>query len=225
LRLSGLAALRGGFMRQRQGGIPSRDELVARALRLVTASVAFGALSGTVSVISGLRAGSLGVLAVGLGVLADVTGSAVLIWRFRAERRRPGSPHAGEARAAMIVAAALAVVAVVLAAESAAALASGSHPGSSAVTLASAAVSLAVLAPLAVAKRRTGRRMGSRALMGDGALSGIGAGTSLLALAALVLYDALGWWWADRVAALAVAVIAAAEAWHTMPRPGARPPS
>lgn len=84
--------------------------------------MAFGALSGTVSVISGLRAGSLGVLAVGLGVLADVTGSAVLIWRFRAEQRRPGSPHAGEARAAMIVAAALAVVAVVLAAESAAAL-------------------------------------------------------------------------------------------------------
>ena len=29
--------------------------------------------------------------------------------------------------------------------------------------------------------------------------------TSLLALAALALYDTLGWWWADRVAALIVA--------------------
>ena len=74
-----------------------------------------------------------------------------------------------------------------------------------------------VLTPLAYAKRRLGRQMGSLALQGDGALSGIGAGTSLLALAALILNDALGWWWADRVAALIVAAVAAAEAWHTAP--------
>jgi divalent metal cation (Fe/Co/Zn/Cd) transporter len=71
--------------------------------------------------------------------------------------------------------------------------------------------------PLAYAKRRLGRRMASRALQGDGALSGIGAVTSLLALAPLVLYDTLGWWQADRVAALIVAAAAAAEAWHTAP--------
>jgi divalent metal cation (Fe/Co/Zn/Cd) transporter len=178
---------------QRQTGTVTRDELVARALRLVTASVLFGLLAGTVSVITGRRDGSLGVLAADLGVLADVTGSAVLIWRLCAERRRPGSHRAGETRAAVTVAAALAVVAVVLTAESASALASGSHPGSSPLTLASAGVSLAVLTPLAAAKRRAGRRMGSRALMGDGALSGIGAATRLLALAALAVYHALGW--------------------------------
>jgi divalent metal cation (Fe/Co/Zn/Cd) transporter len=60
--------------------------------------------------------------------------------------------------------------------------------------------------------------MASRALQGDGALSGIGAATSLLALISLALYQALGWWQADRIAALAVAAIAAAEAWHTAPR-------
>ncbi len=102
--------------------------------------------------------------------------------------------------------------------QAAAALASGSHPGTSSVTLAAAGVTLAVLTPLAYAKRRLGRRMASRALRGDGALSGIGAATSLLALAALVLYDTLGWWWANRVAALIVAAAAAAEAWHTAPR-------
>ena len=59
--------------------------------------------------------------------------------------------------------------------------------------------------------------MASRALEGDGALSGIGAATSLLALTALVLYDMLGWWWADRVTALIVAAAAAAAAWHTAP--------
>jgi hypothetical protein len=39
--------------------------------------------------------------------------------------------------------------------------------------------------------------MASRALHGDGALSRIGAASSLLALTALALYDALVWWQAD----------------------------
>lgn len=102
--------------------------------------------------------------------------------------------------------------------ESAAALATGSHPGASSVTIAAASVSLVVLTPLAYAKYRLGRRMNSRALQGDGVLSGIGAATSLLALAALVLYHALGWWWADRVAALIVAAVAATQAWRTAPK-------
>jgi divalent metal cation (Fe/Co/Zn/Cd) transporter len=192
--------------------------MIAAALRLVTISVAFGVLSGAVSVISGLRDHSLGVFAVGLGVFADVTGSAVLVWRFRAERGQPVQSRTAEARAGTVVAIALAVVSAALVIESVAALASGSRPGTSAVTVAAAGVSLIVLAPLAYAKRNLGRRMGSRALQGDGALSGIGAATSLLALAALVLYDTLGWWWADRVAALVVAIIAAVEARHTAPR-------
>jgi divalent metal cation (Fe/Co/Zn/Cd) transporter len=192
--------------------------MVTQALWLVSISVAFGALSGTISVISGLQGHSLSVFAVGLGVLADVTGSAALIWRFRAERHQPGQSGAQETRAAIVVSIALAVICVVLMVESVTALVSGSRPGTSGITLIAAAVSLAVLTPLAYAKRRLGKQMASPALQGDGALSGIGAATSLLALVSLALYHALGWWWADRVAALAVAVLAAAEAWHTAPR-------
>ena len=199
---------------------PPRPELVSAALRLVWISVAFGILSGAVSVTTGLRDHSLGVFAVGLGVLADVTGSATLIWRFRAEQRQPHRAGAAETRAAVVVATALAIVSAVLITESAIALAARSHPGTSAVTLAAAAASLIVLTPLAYAKRRLGRQMTSRALAGDGALSGIGAITSLLALAALALNDALGWWWADRAAALIVAALAAAQAWHTAPKQG-----
>jgi divalent metal cation (Fe/Co/Zn/Cd) transporter len=199
------------------GPLPARRRMLTTALWLVTVSVAFGIVSGTLSVITGLHGHSLGVLAVGLDVLADVTGSAVLIWRFRAERRRPAHSAAHEQRAALIVAIALAVVGATLAIESITALISGSRPGSSPVTLIAAGISLAVLAPLAYAKRRLGNQMGSRALQGDGTLSAIGAATSVLALAALALYHTLGWWWADRAAALVVAAIAAAEAWHTSP--------
>jgi divalent metal cation (Fe/Co/Zn/Cd) transporter len=197
---------------------PDRTRQVTAALRLVWVSVVFGILSGAVSVTTGLANHSLSVLAVGLGVLADVTGSATLVWRFRAERRQPGRSQAAEVRAAIVVAAVLAVVSAVITVQAAVALVAGSRPGTSGVTLTAAAVSLVVLAPLAYAKRRLGARMASRALQGDGTLSGIGAATSLLALTALALYHILGWWWADRAAALIVAAIAAAEAWHTAPR-------
>jgi len=70
-------------------------------------------LSGAFSVITGLRKHSLGVFAVGLGVLADVAGSAVLVWQFGAERRRPMGSGVLEARAAdgqpLVVAAVAAV--------------------------------------------------------------------------------------------------------------------
>lgn len=196
----------------------SRADGLRRALRLSALSVAFGLASGAVSIISGLASHSLGVSAVGLGVLADVTGSATLIWRFRAELTDPALASRRERQSALVVGIALAVTAIVLSAGSAAALAQQSRPGSSAVTIAAASVSLAVLTPLAIAKRRLGTAIASPALRGDAALSGIGAATSLLAITALALYQALGWWWADRVTALLVAVVAGGEAWRTLPR-------
>ena len=112
----------------------ARAGQIAAALRLVWISVAFGGLSGTVSVITGLHGHSVSVLAIGLGVLADVCGSAMLIWRFTAERRRPEQSPTAEARAALVVAVALAAASAVILAQFAAALATGSRPGTSNLT-------------------------------------------------------------------------------------------
>jgi divalent metal cation (Fe/Co/Zn/Cd) transporter len=76
----------------------------------------------------------------------------------------------------------------------------------------SAGVSAVVLAPLGLAKYRTGIALHSHALKGDGTLSTMGAALGILALLALLADRFLGWWWADRVAALVVAAIAGAEA-------------
>ena len=188
-----------------------RGALLRRALRLSWASIGFGLISGSVAVGSGISEHSLGVLAAGLSVLADVTGSIVLVWRFRTERSDPARAARVEDLAALAVAAALGLIAVVLAFESINALVAGSHPGSSALTVITAAVSMVVLAPLAYFKRVTATRLRSHALRGDSTLSAIGAGTALLALIGLVLYAALGWWWADRVVALVIAAAAGLE--------------
>jgi divalent metal cation (Fe/Co/Zn/Cd) transporter len=187
-----------------------------RTLRLVAFSVAFGLASGAFSVTTGVQDHSLGVFAIGLGVLADVTGSAALTWRFRAEIRDPALARRRERQSAIVVGAALAVTAVGLTVESAVALAQQTHPAFSAVTVAAACVSLLVLTPLAIAKRRLGITIASNALRGDGALSAIGAATSALAIVALVMYQLLNWWWADRMTALIVAAVAATEAWRTV---------
>ena len=77
---------------------PARARQVTTALWLVSISVAFGIISGAVSVTTGVANHSLSVVAIGLGVLADVTGSAALIWRFRAERHQPGQSRLAETR-------------------------------------------------------------------------------------------------------------------------------
>jgi divalent metal cation (Fe/Co/Zn/Cd) transporter len=189
-----------------------RTRLLVAALWLSSFSVAWGTLSGGVSVTIGVLDGSLGVLGLGLNVLADVTGSAVLIWRFRAELRHTGHADMVEARATAVVAAALGTVSIVLAVAAIDALAVGSRPESSVPGLVTAGLAFVVLSPLAYAKRRVGAELGSRALRGDGTLSGIGAAVALLALTGIALDRSFGWWWADRVAALIVAGIAAVEA-------------
>ncbi len=205
---------RGGGSRPSTAPEPdlNRSRLLDRALRLSWISIGFGLIAGSVSVASGIADHSLGVLAAGLSVLADVTGSCVLVWRFRTERSAPHRAERVEELAAYAVAGALGIIAVALLFESINALIAGTHPGSSPLTVVTAAVSIVVLVPLALLKRQTAGRLGSHALKGDSTLSAIGAGTALLALIGLVLYHAFGWWWADRVVALVIAGVAVLEA-------------
>ena len=74
-----------------------------------------GTSAGTWAVVEGVLAGSLGVLGLGLNVLADVAGSIGLVWRFGAERRDPTRGIRAEARASIVVASALSLVAISLA--------------------------------------------------------------------------------------------------------------
>ena len=195
---------------------PIRLRLLTRASRLSYFSVAWGLVAGAWAVWAGLLAGSLGVLGLGLNVLADVAGSIGLVWRFRVERRDPDGGLRAEALASVVVASALILVAITLTIAAINDLVSHSTPEHSVLAMVSAAVPAAVLAPLGWAKYRTGKSLGSHALMGDGTLSAMGAVLGILALLGLLADQFFGWWWADRVAALAVAGVASAEAIRVM---------
>jgi divalent metal cation (Fe/Co/Zn/Cd) transporter len=201
---------------------------MSRALVLSYTSVVWGVAAGALAVISGLLAGSLGVLGLGLNVLADVAGSIGLVWRFRVERGDPARGIRAEARASIVVAVALSLVTVTLAAAAVNELASGSAPQNSLLAMMTSGISAIVLAPLGLLKHRTGDALKSHALKGDGTLSGIGAVLGIVALLGLLANVFFGWWWADRCAALGVAAIAGAEAIRVVrkrPRPTASSPS
>jgi divalent metal cation (Fe/Co/Zn/Cd) transporter len=204
-------------MRHHRRDVPiedSRHALLSRALHLSVASVCAGALIGALSVAVGIAESSVSVLGTGLGLLADLAGSVVLVWRFHAERRHPVHAERVERRAAWVIVVALALVSALVAAEAIRALADGEPPGGSSLSFVAAGIALGVLPPLALAKRRTAAQLGSHALRGDSSITAIGAGTALIALVGLALFHAFAWWWADRVAALIVAALAASEAYE-----------
>ena len=85
-----------------------------------------------------------------------------------------------------------------------------------------AAVSLVVMPALAWAKRRTADALDSRTLRADSTETMLCAWLSGVLLAGLVLNATLGWWWADPLAAIAIAAFAVTEgleAWREASAP------
>lgn len=74
-----------------------------------------------------------------------------------------------------------------------------------------AVASLVVMPLLEVAERRTGERLGSKTVVAASVETKLCAYLSLILLGGLVLNATVGWGWADPIAALAIAVLAARE--------------
>jgi divalent metal cation (Fe/Co/Zn/Cd) transporter len=72
-------------------------------------------------------------------------------------------------------------------------------------------VTLATMPPLARAKRRIGEQLGSPATASESRQTLLCAYLSAALLAGLLANAVLGWWWADPIAALAIAGVAARE--------------
>ena len=100
--------------------------------------------------------------------------------------------------------------------EAVGALLSGEGPESSTVALVLSVVSILVMPTLAYLKGRTGREMGSRALVADSVETWVCAYLSVALLAAVGLNAAFGWWWADPVGALAMLPVILWQGWETM---------
>jgi len=201
----------------RQGAWHGRDRrfLLRAGWWLSVLSIVWGAGSGTWAITAALGSHSLGVLGLGLNLATDVTGSVFVGWRLFDELHGTREPQNAERIASMVVGGALGVLGAFLAVEAVVHLATGYRAGSSDGSLAVAATSMVVLAPLGLSKRRVGGLLSSPALRGDGSLSLLGGSVAALALLGLILDSTLGWWWSDALAALFVAGFAGVESTRT----------
>ena len=201
-------------------GIASpRRDLLRRGLRLEYLTVGWNVIEGLVSVAAALAAGSVALLGFGMDSFVETTSGLVLIWRLRAERhaRDPEDIERLDRRAHKLVALSLLLLAAYVAFDATRALITRDKPQPTIAGMAITSLSLAVMWWLARAKRRTARGLASRALEADSFQTTACFWLSLITLAGIGLNAALGWWWADPVAALGMTyflVSEGREAWR-----------
>ena len=94
-------------------------------------------------------------------------------------------------------------------------LAGASRPATSWLGVAVAGGAILVMPLLARAKHRVAMQLGSAATAGDAAQSWLCAMSAVAALAGVAANAALGWWWLDPIAGLAIAGLAGREGRET----------
>ncbi|MCG3133856.1 MAG: hypothetical protein HMLKMBBP_01121 [Planctomycetes bacterium] len=198
-----------------QSACGTRGQSVDRALRLEYLTVAWNVLEGVVAVAAALAAGSVVLLGFGIDSFVECASGLVMIWRLRAERDHgltDAHVDAIEHRARRLVAASLLILAGYVAWDAVSTLASKDAPEFSPVGVGVTSVSIVVMLWLARAKRRVARELGSKAMEADAFQTTACWWLSVATLVGVGLNGLAGWWWADPVAALAVAGLVTREA-------------
>ncbi|MCC5947187.1 MAG: cation transporter [Nitriliruptoraceae bacterium] len=192
----------------------SRPEAVRRVGLYNNLTIGWNVIEGVVAIGAGIVAGSVSLIAFGLDSGVEVSTSVVLVWRL-AQERRGGCMIGADRRAVRWIAACFAALALYVGWEAIGQLTDQRAPDVSTVGIVLAAVSVVVMPLLARAKKRLGPTLGSQAVVSESRQTELCAWLSAVVLLGLGLNAALGWWWADPVAALVLAVVAGVEAVRT----------
>lgn len=183
-----------------------RARLGRRAQLFAAASVSYNAVEGVIAIGAGLVAGSVALIGFGLDSAIEVSSGLIILWQFRHRL-----PQSREQHALRLIALSFLALAIYVTFESLRTLATGAEPEASPVGIGLAAVSLTVMPFLAWAQRRTGRALHSTSVVADSNQTLLCTYMSAALLLGLVLNALAGWWWADPVAGLVIAVLAAKE--------------
>ncbi|MEU0124276.1 cation transporter [Streptomyces albidoflavus] len=190
---------------------PDENTLVRRGLALAWLIVVWDVIEGAVAVTAGLAAQSIALVGFGIDSAIEVFAAAVVIWQLR------GGAHARTRPALRLIALSFYVLAAYVAFESVRDLITQDKAGESLVGIILNIIALAVMVPVAIAQRRTGKALGNPVLSAQAQETWLSNYLSLSLLAGLGLNIAVGWWWADPLVALIVAGLAAKsghEAWN-----------
>ena len=183
-----------------------RTRLGRRAQLLAGASVAYNVIEAIIAVAAGMAAGSVALIGFGLDSVVEVSSGLIILWQFRHRL-----PESRERRALRLMAFSFFALATYVTFQSVRALFFGGDPDPSPVGIGLAIASLIIMPFLSWAQRRTGRALGSHAVVADSTQTLLCTYLSAVLLVGLVLNATLGWGWADPVAGLVIAAVAVRE--------------
>lgn len=190
----------------------ARAVSLRRGLRLEYFSLSWNFLETFIGLAAGIAAGSVALIGFGLDSIVEASSAAILIWRLRNEGSDRWDIESLERRAVRLVAGAFAALATYIAVKAVLDLVSQHRPEESLVGIVLAIVSLIVMPILAARKRVAAKELDSRAMHADSSQTSLCTYISAVLLFGLAANALLGWWWADPVAGLGIAALAAKEA-------------
>jgi divalent metal cation (Fe/Co/Zn/Cd) transporter len=183
-----------------------RRRLGRRAQLLAGASVTYNVIEAVIAISAGVVAGSVALVGFGLDSVVEVSSGSVILWQFRHRL-----PETRERQALRLLAFSFFALAGYVTFESVRTLVTGADPDTSPVGIGLAVASLIVMPVLSWAQRRTGKALGSDAVVADGTQTLLCTYLSAVLLAGLVVNATLGWGWADPIAGLVIAAVAVRE--------------
>jgi divalent metal cation (Fe/Co/Zn/Cd) transporter len=166
-----------------------------------------------VGIYAGIVARSAALVAFALDSIVEMSSGAVLVWRLRAEQAGRDVEEI-ERKAIRGVAVAYFALAGYVAVHAAVDLVTGFHPHESRLGISLAIVALVAMPILAWRTRVVARKLDSRSMLGDAKQSMICASISAALLLGLAANALWGWSWADPVAAIVIAAVAAREGYE-----------
>jgi divalent metal cation (Fe/Co/Zn/Cd) transporter len=192
---------------------PAERAALARRVRALSwFTVAWLAIDGGVGMTAGVVVDSVALIGWGLDCGIEAAAALVIIWRFTGKRIHS---VAAERLAQQVVAVSFLLLVPYIVFVAVDHLVTGNAAGASWAGIVLAALDAALMPILGMAKKRLGRRLGSPATDGAGTQNILCAYLSIAVLIGLVANAALGWWWADPVVALVVAVACVQAGWNS----------
>lgn len=176
------------------------------ALVLVVGTFLYNCVEAGIAIWSGYRANSIALIGFGLDAVIEAVAAAALLWRLWQGVRGASDERLAslDRRVHQVVGVTFLALSAYIVGQSGWQLWSQSAPDASVVGLVLAVLSTVLMPLIAWGKIRAARELESRALEAEARETLACAWLSVALLVGLAANAALGWWWADPIAALAM---------------------
>ena len=182
-----------------------QNKLLRSALFFEYLTIAWNILEGIICIAIGLVSGSVALVAYGLESSVEVFASVIVVWDLR------GGKKEREKIALRLIGGAYFIVSLYILVDALMSLIANKHPDASVPGIIFIILTVCIMLILGFIKKNIGQKMKSDTVLADAKFTMIDGGLAGSVLIGLLLNALFGWWWADQVMALFLAMVAFKE--------------